>query len=121
MKSQDFDQGGRKFWGSKHFPHGIARSGEFTIEQARLLEAHGHAYEELANGVRSPVSAVEKNFVAFCSGKKAAESAHEKAWQRYLEKTSRVRHYYSLNGVGKMSDVGGGSSGSSESFDMDDM
>lgn len=125
MKSQDFDQGGRKFWGTKHFPHGIARSGEFTIEQARLLEAHGYAYEELAKGLRAPQGAMEKDFVAFCNGKKAAESVHEKAWQRYVDKTSRTRHYYSLNGVGKMIDGGGsggsGSSNNNESFDLSDM
>jgi hypothetical protein len=78
-------QADRRFWGEEHFPYGFSRSGEFTCEQARLLETHGQAYIALANGIRLPVTEEEEAFVAFCKGDKSAESSHEKAWKRYQD------------------------------------
>ena len=77
----------REFYAREYFPYGLSRSGEFTFEQADLLRAHGHAYEALANGSRSPVTEEEARFVKVCRGKCAAKSPHEKAWQRFCAKT----------------------------------
>lgn len=79
-----------------NFPYGFARSGEFTIAQARLIEQHGYAYKALASGERSPVNKQETAFVSFCQGNKPAIDVHERTWQRYLDKVQRSRMVYTL-------------------------
>ena len=96
MNVNDFDQGTRGFWAEEFFPYGLSGSGEFTSEQVALLEAHGHAYEALANGTRAPVSAAEREFVACCKGEREACSPHEKAWARYRKKTAERRGHFWL-------------------------
>ncbi len=75
-----------KFYADKHFPHGIARCGDFTSEQAKLLETHGRAYEALAKGNREPVNEEEARFIAVCRGELEPVSEHEKVWMRYHKK-----------------------------------
>lgn len=84
-----------KFWAVDIFPHGMARSGYFTKEQAQLLEDNGHAYLALSTGDRLSLDQTEKEFVLFCQGKKDADNVHEKSWKRYLEVAGkkRYRHY----------------------------
>ena len=93
-------QADRPFLGEKHFPHGIARSGHFSSQQAKLLETHGYAYLALSKGERKPIDQLEKDFVAFCKGEKDAESIHEKIWQRYLDCTTKKNLcHYSVGAV----------------------
>lgn len=107
-------ESGRKFIDKKNFPYGFARSGEFTLQQAQLLERHGYAYSELASGQRAPVDPVEEAFVRFCHAEKEATNEHEKVWQRYMSKTS-VRPFYSI-AVG----LSARNSEDSEPLDLDD-
>lgn len=93
-------QATRRFTDDEHFPYGFARSGDFTIWQANLLEAHGHAYRALESGERQPKGQLEVDFVAFCHGEKPAESDHEKVWKRYSQSVSEHLHRYSLSGLG---------------------
>ncbi len=103
--NQGFDQQGRKFWGTEHFPYGLSRSGEFTREQVQLLENHGHAYRELATSVRQPVTPEEKAFVAFCQGEKPAESHHEKVWDRFQKKAAHNAVFISLGSSSNDEDI----------------
>ena len=80
----------------QNFPYGFARSGEFTTEQAMLLEKHGLAYKELDSGDRQPADNQEKAFVAYCRGDKKAESLHERTWERFQNKIKRSQVSYSL-------------------------
>jgi len=76
----------KRFEDKLNFPYGFLKSGDFTIEQARVLELKGVAYQELAAGARKPQGEVEREFVAFCHGKKEAQTIHERVWKRYLAK-----------------------------------
>jgi len=96
MKKNGSFQVDRMFLDDEHFPYGFARSGDFTIEQANLLEVHGWAYVELASGQRKPAGQSEIDFVAFCHGEKNAESVHEKVWKRYRDSVSTRSRRYSL-------------------------
>lgn len=89
---------GKKFRDPQNFPYGFARSGEFTIEQARMIESYGHAYHELSSGVRQPNGVEEQEFVDFCNDEKEAETNHQLAWKRYLNRVNRSRTIYSLAG-----------------------
>lgn len=95
-----------KHWGNDFFPYGFPRSGEFTLQQARLLEDHGRAYEALASGAREPMNKEEKAFVAFCRGERAARTVHEKVWQIYLSKLQKKGiRVSSLGYVGELDDA----------------
>lgn len=78
----------RKFFGDSHFPYGLDRSGEFTLEQARLLINHGWAYQALADGSRVPATPEEESFVRVCLGEQAPETVHEKVWMLFWSKIS---------------------------------
>jgi uncharacterized protein YifE (UPF0438 family) len=77
----------RRFYAEEHFPYGIAGSGEFSYQQARLLENHGWAYQDLHTGARAPSNDEERRFVEVCQGREFATSIHETTWLRYCEKT----------------------------------
>ncbi len=77
----------KKFYAEEHFPYGLARSGEFTSNQAALLENNGVAYQELHSGNRVPANDEERNFVLVCQGQREAQTSHEIAWMRYCQKT----------------------------------
>lgn len=82
-KFHDCFRSDKRFEDKLHFPYGFLKSGEFTIEQARILELKGVAYSELAEGVRKPRGEAEREFVDFCQGKKNANTIHERVWRRY--------------------------------------
>lgn len=75
-----------KFYGNSSFPYGISRSGEFSRQQAQLLESHGVAYEALYQGKRAPVNREEERFLAVCRGESEPLSEHEKVWMLFLSK-----------------------------------
>lgn len=79
-----------------NFPYGFVRSGEFTIEQARLLERCGVVYQALDTGMRQPQDQQEQDFVAFCRGERDAISLHERVWKRYQDKVKRAGMIFTL-------------------------
>ncbi len=89
----------RRFYDDQNFPYGIDRSGEFTSRQAELLHLHGHAYHELASGMRIAATAKEDAFVEVFRGGKQATSEDERVWAKYLSLIERPGHhcYVSLN------------------------
>ncbi len=89
MQEKDSFYSNSKFYSDKHFPYGIARSGEFTCEQADLLERHGKAYEALHMGIQEPENEEEARFVAVCRGEAEPMSDHENVWMRYCQKIKK--------------------------------
>ena len=87
----------RLFEDKVNFPYGFKKSGDFTIEQARMLELNGHAYAELAEGGRKPRGETEREFVEFCQGRKEAQTLHERVWQRYQAKVHSCSYAISFN------------------------
>lgn len=92
-----------KFYAEEHFPYGIDRCGEFTIEQAALLIKHGKAYQALHNGVCEPINDEERKFVAVCRGEKQAVTDHEKVWMRFCEKTQKRNAISAFGGTAHLS------------------
>ena len=87
-KIQSF-QTDRRYYADNYFPYGIARSGEFTRQQAQLIEQHGYAYIALLDGSRSPDTNEEKQFVKTFQDQISPNTDHERAWARFLEKTQQ--------------------------------
>ncbi len=88
MVSQDVFYSERPFFGTEHFPHGLAGSGEFSHIQVQLIETHGWAYQALEDGSRAPSNADEEHFVDVMNGQQDARTPHEKAWLRFKEKVN---------------------------------
>ena len=104
MKSKDSFLSDRKFYALDRYPYGIGRSGDYSREQARLLECHGMAYQMLDEGSRTPVNEEERRFVAICRGEKMPQTPHEKVWVRFREKINAVIvpiavTHYALDGI----------------------
>ncbi|MFM2486900.1 DUF413 domain-containing protein [Celerinatantimonas yamalensis] len=111
----------RRFFDDKHFPRGFSRSGVFTIKEAQVLESFGFAFKELDEQLRQPSDTVEQRFVAVCRGEQAAESAEEKAWLKFKQRTGR-RRFHALVGSPKVvaSDDEVSSSSDDEDLVMED-
>lgn len=89
MQKKDSFLSNTKFYSDKYFPHGFARCGEFSREQADLLERHGRAYEALDKGKREPVNDEEAHFILVCRGEAKPETEHEDVWMRYRRKVEK--------------------------------
>lgn len=79
----------KRFFDSKHFPHGFARSGDFTRTQAQTLESIGIALKALAEGSRDPMTNEEEKFVDFCRHQLAPSTDIERAWFAYCKALER--------------------------------
>ncbi|QYJ80187.1 DUF413 domain-containing protein [Shewanella acanthi] len=73
----------KRFYDDANFPKGFKRSGDFTSREAELLEMHGHAMKNLAEGKILPVSADEAQFVEVIKGNIAPSSMLEQIWLKY--------------------------------------
>jgi uncharacterized protein YifE (UPF0438 family) len=103
MSQSDFASS-KLFFDTKNFPRGISRSGLFSKKEAEILERHGFAMQELANGNREPVSAAEKAFVSMVAGERMAESEIEKVWSKYKSHTTNRRVSYTTGMAFSMSE-----------------
>lgn len=106
----------RKFYDDKNYPRGLSRSGDFTLNEGRILEAHGVAMQELMSGTRAPVNEEEERFVLVCEGSADATSSFEKAWKKYQNKVLSPKHFHTLFGRNKVD-----SDDSAVDLDDDDM
>lgn len=98
MNTSDSFKSKTRFFADQQFPYGISKSGEFTKQQAELLEQHGEAYEALHNGSRTPISEEEVAFISVCNGEKEPETAHEKAWSKFCQVTKKKKSYITAFG-----------------------
>ena len=76
-------EAGCQFYDVKHFPVGFSRSGDFTLQQAELLQSYGHTLVEIESGEKKAKNREQKHFLSVCQGKKIAESSLERTWLKY--------------------------------------
>jgi uncharacterized protein YifE (UPF0438 family) len=88
----------KRFYDDTNFPHGFARSGDFTREQADVLERFGVRLCELGEGAEAQ-SESERQFQAVVRGERMAQTAIEKAWQQYQRALQRRQDYYRAPGL----------------------
>ena len=83
-------QTNRSFCDPDNFPNGFHESGVFTSEQASLLEKHGHAYSELADGERTALMLLERQFIEFWAARREPSNIHEQTWLNYIQRTAEA-------------------------------
>lgn len=86
----------RKFYDDTHFPRGFHRCGDFTTKEASLLETHGWAMKELAEGARLAATVEETQFVEVLSGNRVAETLLELIWLKYC-RLCNGKPFYSVS------------------------
>ena len=102
--SLEIRQGQYPFRDDVNFPHGLSRSGCFSISQSELLKVYGETLKQLELGTLSPVNDAEENFVAFTRGQKSPETQLEKLWDKYLSEIKRSRTFHTIQGNSRASD-----------------
>ena len=87
----------KKYFDDRNFPRGFQRSGDFTRNQASILETKGVALKELHEGVRQPETEEESRFVATCLGQEQPQTDVEKAWATYVRALQRKQIYFTAS------------------------
>lgn len=100
--SKESFKANRKFYDDRNYPRGLSRSGDFTLSEARILENHGIALQELMSGKRQAETEEEKNFLLVCEGEAEATTTIEKAWKKYQNKVLSPKHFHTLFGKRKV-------------------
>jgi uncharacterized protein YifE (UPF0438 family) len=90
MHYQGFNKPDSYFYDNKHFPYGFGRSGQFTLQQAELLNLLGRQLQALQLGSCLPETAEEKQFVAVMAGHAAPSSLVERVWYKYQQITTSL-------------------------------
>lgn len=87
----------KKFFDTRNYPQGFQRSGDFTRNQAQLLEAKGNALKALHEGTRAPATPEEEQFVTTCLGQRQPSTDLEKTWSVYLSALKRKQIYFTAS------------------------
>lgn len=103
IQAKSFDSP-KKFFDDVNFPRGFHRSGDFTREQAHLLENMGVALKALYNGTLAPVTDEEEHFVEFAQQKLAPSNAVERTWATYMNALARSQIYFTASSPATDSD-----------------
>ena len=80
----------KRLYDRERFPYGIARSGDFSIEEATFLEKRGAFYKALFDGQISNPNEDDVRIINIALGKVEAKSFEEKAWQKYINYKGRA-------------------------------
>ncbi|MCE0495115.1 DUF413 domain-containing protein [Vibrio salinus] len=106
MSQTEFRPGQKRFYDTKKFPRGFAKSGDFTITEEDLLIHFGDTMLHIESGELSPVNNEEKHFLAVLNNEKAAETKLEKVWLKYIHLSRDRKRFHTLNGRSKPENIG---------------
>ncbi|MCC2606512.1 DUF413 domain-containing protein [Planctobacterium marinum] len=90
-----------------NFPYGFGKSGDFSINEARLLASLGSRLSKLEQGIVEPQNQVEEAFVEMCLSFREPTTNVERLWRKYLRLTT-TRRFHTLHGCSRIhgKDVG---------------
>ncbi len=88
----------KRFYDDVNFPKGFKRSGDFTSKEAELLELHGYALKNLAEGKVLPVTPDEAQCVDVIKGNRTPSSLLEQIWVKY-RKLALGKPFYAVVGT----------------------
>jgi len=79
-----FRLGKKRFYDTKKFPRGFAKSGDFTLSEEDILTLYGETLSGLEAGTLQPENAEEQQFLKVLENPELAASKIEKAWLKYV-------------------------------------
>ncbi len=93
----------KRFYDDANFPRGFKRSGNFTLTEAELLEAHGALLKQLYNHDVQPANELQKHFLSVMNGETPAINMLEKAWLKYIKLTTCKAKFHTVFGKSRSS------------------
>ena len=96
--SNDSFRSTKRFYDDANFPKGFKRCGDFTSKEADLLEQHGQAMKNLADGSQLPCNVDEDQFVKVAQGILPATTAMELLWAKYC-RLAKGKPFYAVVGT----------------------
>ncbi len=81
----------KPFIDKKNYPYGFARSGDFSINESKLLQAHGSLFAALVDGKITPENDVEQAYLESALGHRDPATPQEKAWLKYQARINRPK------------------------------
>ena len=75
----------------KHYPYGFARSGDFSIKEAKILAENGSVIAALVDGKLTPETDQDMRFIAVAHGETEPASPEEKVWLKYQKRINRPK------------------------------
>ncbi|MCV2884105.1 DUF413 domain-containing protein [Aestuariibacter sp. AA17] len=93
--------GRKSFQNRVRFPYGFKKSGDFSIEEASLLEQFGETLNALELEIIAPLSEDEKHFVEVMRNAAPAANKLEKTWEKYVRLTKQPKKFYTLHSSNK--------------------
>jgi len=87
-----------RFYDDANFPMGFKRCGDFTSKEADLLEQHGQAMKNLADGSQLPCNVDEDQFIRVLQGMLPATTPMELLWSKYC-RLAKGKPFYAVVGT----------------------
>lgn len=81
----------RPFLDKRNYPYGFARSGDFSIKEAKILSESGTLIAALVDGKLAPENEQEMRYIAVAHGQVEPESPGEKIWLKYQKRINRPK------------------------------
>ncbi|MEC8298114.1 MAG: DUF413 domain-containing protein [Pseudomonadota bacterium] len=81
----------KPFIDKKNYPYGFARSGDFSINESKLLQAHGSLFAALVDGKITPENDEEQAYLESALGHRDPATPQEKAWLKYQARINRPK------------------------------
>ncbi len=97
-----FRTGKKRFYDTKKFPRGFAKSGDFTLAEEDILTLYGETLNGLEAGTLQPENAEEQQFLKVLENPDLASSKIEKAWLKYVRLARGRKRFHTLNGRNKL-------------------
>ncbi len=81
----------KPFIDKKNYPYGFARSGDFSINESKLLQAHGSLFAALVDEKITPENDEEQAYLESALGHRDPATPQEKAWLKYQARINRPK------------------------------
>ncbi|MGX9462093.1 DUF413 domain-containing protein [Shewanella sp. A14] len=88
----------KRFYDDANFPKGFKRCGDFTSKEADMLELHGQAMKNLADGSQLPCNVDEDQFVQVIQGNLPPSAPMELLWAKYC-RLAKGKPFYAVVGT----------------------
>lgn len=75
----------------KNYPYGFSRSGDFSINESKVLSQFGALHAALVDGLIEAKSEEENHFLAVVFEQAQPETIIEKAWLKYQKRINRPK------------------------------
>jgi len=81
----------KPFMDKRNYPYGFARSGDFSIKEAKILSESGSVIAALVDGKIAPETDQDIRYIAVAHGQVEPESSEEKVWLKYQKRINRPK------------------------------